>query len=363
MSSRDAITEALDGLQDKLARDVAAAAAPPFTVVCDSRDRAAWLKARRETIGASESPIVLGCSPWSSALALWADKTGRAVREEPPVEPEWTFWGNVLEEAIIAGYAKRTGRTTLPFGLLLRSTRWPWLSATPDALVTGDPEAGARAPQISRTIGHIRAAIKKGADVSRLVPELIARTAGWWPLQIKNIGFTSADHWRDGVPLYYEVQCVHEALVFGASHTTAAALVAGQKLAWDDVSADPAEILPRQIVHLTERFMLEHVVAGVEPPADGTDSARAALLALYPREEPEKVVALGAEMMALAERIDQLKASQKAAAEEAALYENQIRQAMGAAERCVLPDNSGYTYKANVNGSRVLSRKPCKGRE
>lgn len=332
----------------------------PYQVVCDSRDRASWLKARRETVGASESAIVLGCSPWGSLIELWADKTGRKAPDPALEEAEWLFWGLQLEEAIIEGYGKRAKRTAVPFGILLRSTRWPWLSATPDALVTDDAEAAARAAQITRTLGHIRAALTKGASTEALVVRLTELTAGWWPLQTKNIGYGSAEHWAEGVPLYYRVQCAHEALVFGASRTTGAALIAGQRLAWDDVDVDVEGLLERQVVNLTRLFVRQHVELDVEPAVDGSDSARKTLAQLYPVEKPEKVVSLGADFMHQAERTDDLKAQKKGIDAELKLVENQLRQELQDAERCVFPDGSGYTFKANSAGSRMLLRKKGK---
>lgn len=363
MTAPRPLTDLVDDLTDKLLRDVAESVrvegALPFSVVCDSRDRDAWLQARRDlpAIGASESAYVLGVArgSWSSLLTLWAEKTGRELPKDNQSEAQ--FWGLELEDGIIRGYAKRSGRYTMPFGLLIRSTRWPWLFATPDAIVTDNPTAGAMKPKISRTIGHIRAALRKGADTSELVPELVHRMQGWWPLQVKNIGFGAAEHWADGVPLYYTVQCIHEALVFGAAATTAGALVAGQQLAWDDVHADPSEILPRQIVNLCKRFMDDYVTADREPTADGSERARETIAALYPRENPGSHVRFGNDVAEMADAIDQLKTEQKAHDKAISAYENQIRQMMQHHERCTLPDGSGYTLKANVNGSRVLLRK------
>jgi predicted phage-related endonuclease len=357
----EAITEALDNLEDQLARDVAASVgALPFTVVCDSRDRSLWLKARTATIGASESAVVLGAAPptWSSLLTLWAVKTKR----QPPDEsvPEWQFWGLELEDGIINGYGKRTGRFTLPFGLMLRSTRFPWMSATPDAIVTDDPQAATRAAEISRTLGHIRAALKKGADTTKLIPELARRMRGWWPLQVKNIGFTSVDDWSDGVPLYYTIQCLHEAIVFGAKTTTAGALVSGQRLVWDDVHVDMDGLLERQIVNLTRMFMRQHIEQDVQPPPDGSDQARRTLSTLYPVHTPGKVLPLGHDMMETAYAVLAAKAKISALQAEIDLKTNLIREAIGDAERASFPDGSGYTLKANVNGSRVLLHKPSK---
>jgi putative phage-type endonuclease len=333
----------------------------PFEVVCDSRDRDAWLQARRSTIGASEAAVVLGVSPWSSLLALWAEKTGRTQGNPALDSAEFMFWGLELEDAIIRGYAKRAQRVTVPFGLLLRSTRWPWMSATPDALVTDDPEAGARASQITRTLGHIRTAMKKKAKVDALLVALRDQSKGWWPLQTKNIGFGSAEHWADGVPLYYRIQCAHEALVFGAQQTTGAALIAGQRLAWDDVQVEESGLLERQIVNLSRLFMRQHVELDVEPAVDASDSARQTIAALYPRHRPEKTLALGGEVMEAAFAYDRTKQTRKEIESALKLFENQIRQEMQDAERCVFPDGSGFTCKTSSNGVRVLLRKHAKG--
>lgn len=333
----------------------------PFDVVCDSRDRPKWLRARRQTIGASESAVVLGCSPWSSQLALWMEKTGRTEGNPELDSAEYVFWGNQLEDAIIAGYAKRSARTAIPFGLLLASTRWPWLSATPDALCTDDPEASKCAAPIARTLGQIRTAMKKGASTKNLLAVLVDQTRGWWPLQTKNIGFGSAEHWAEGVPLYYRVQCLQEALVFGADRVTGAALIAGQRLAWDDIDVQRDGLLERQIVNLTRLFMRQHVELDVEPAADGSESARQSITALYPREKPEKTIALGGALLDAADQYDQQKAESKRLEKALKLFENQIRQEMQDAERCVLPDGSGFTCKATATGSRMLLRKKAKG--
>lgn len=337
------------------------APALPYGVVCDSRDRETWLRARRRTIGASESAVVLGCSPWSSQLELWAEKTGRTDGKPELDGAEWAFWGNQLEDAIIGGYGKRAARTAVPFGLLLVSTRWPWLSATPDALVTDDPVAATRATAITRTLGQIRTALKKTASTKNLLQVLYSLTRGWWPLQTKNIGFGSAEHWAEGVPLYYRVQCLHEALVFAAEKVTGAALIAGQRLAWDDIEVEPDGLLERQIVNLTRLFVRQHVELEVEPPVDGSESARKTLATLYPVDKPDKTIALGGAFQDAADAYDRHKAELKRLEAALKLFENQVRQEMQDAERCVLPDGSGFTSKANKNGSRALLRKKAKG--
>lgn len=346
------------------------AASVPFEVVCDSADRSKWLAARRHSIGASESAAVLGHAPsWTSAYALWAEKTGR-VEPDSLDDVEAVFWGNTLETAIIRGYGARTGRRVAPFGLMLRSTRWPWLTATPDAL-TSETATDGEAKRMEGVLHELQCAIALG---SALVPGLAAELHAsvvrgqWWPLQTKNIGFGSAEHWADGVPVYYRIQCAHEALVFGSTRTTGAALVAGQRLAWDDIDVDTDGVLERQIVNLTKRFISEHVETGIAPDPDASESARNTLSKLFPLQAPGKQVVLGAAAMERAYELETAKARLKAAKEEADRIENLIRAEIGDAEIAVYPDGSAHTFKAQTRKAtmtaestfRVLRRKQAK---
>ena len=44
-----------------------------------------WKSWRGKGIGASDAPVIMGGSPWQSALELWLDKTGLKPRSEPNV--------------------------------------------------------------------------------------------------------------------------------------------------------------------------------------------------------------------------------------------------------------------------------------
>lgn len=286
-----------------------------YTEVCDSEDRALWLAKRNEGIGASEIAAVLGVSPWQSALSLYAQKTGQ-MEPDDLSENEAVFWGLKLENSIIDGYAERTGRLVRRFGKLIRSTAYPWLQATPDALTSDD---GGKS---------------------------------WWPLQIKNIGFSSAAHWEDGAPDYYRMQVMHESLVFGSTKTTAAALVAGQKLIWEDVEVD--EISARKIINLGRDFW-DRVQRREAPPADGTAASAAALKALYPRETDGPVKILPASLCEIDAALADAKARKSAAEKEITAAENLLKEAIGDAASAVLPDGTLYTFKTTTRGSYVVA--------
>ena len=52
--------------------------------------RAEWLEARRNGIGGSDAAAIAGLNRWRSPVAVWLDKTGQIVPEEPG---EAAYWG------------------------------------------------------------------------------------------------------------------------------------------------------------------------------------------------------------------------------------------------------------------------------
>lgn len=346
-----------------------ASALLPFDVIADSEDREDWLQKRRvaDTVGASEVASVLGLSPFLSAYHLACVKTGK-MQPENLDDNERVFWGNALESAIVFGYGQRTGRRVVMFGLTLRSRLHPWLTATPDALTTDDEQAAHRSYEIEQCLANIRYArhADSGSLLLDLTEQLHTLMAGWWPLQIKNIGFGSAEHWSDGVPDYYEAQCRTEAILCQTPQCTAAALVAGQQLVWDDVARN--DISDRQIVNLTRAFAQE-CAAGRLPPVDGSESTRRAIQARWPMNDPEQAVQLGASWLDLVDDLEKHKGVVKLAKTRIDEIENQLKAEIADADRAVLPDGSGFSYRSQkrketvvaASEFRVLRRMKAKG--
>jgi len=330
---------------------------PPFTVVCDGSDPddPRWLEARNATIGASESPTVLGLDPFGSTLSLWARKVGI----EPPLDlsdKEAVFWGRQLEASIIAGYGARTGRQVVGFGLLLRSTRWPWLSATPDAMATDDDEADA--DWLAHAIDACRACDHETDPEERQLrtADLWAALDGWWPLQTKNVGLRMAPAWEDGIPEHYLSQVEHEALVMGCGRGTGAALIGGQQLVWDDLTdIGPATATGQRLINRTRLFWYVNVADKVQPPADGSADARKLLEKWFPRQDPNTIIRLPMEAMRWADELDELKNTIREAKGRADELENLIRQQIGKNELGVLPDGSGWSYKVQQKKSFVVA--------
>lgn len=91
-------------------------------------DRLEWLAWRRAGIGASDAPIIMGVSPWSTPYKLWCEKTSQT----PPVdEYNWaTERGNELEPMARADYELMYG-LDMPV-VLAAHAEYPFLRASLD---------------------------------------------------------------------------------------------------------------------------------------------------------------------------------------------------------------------------------------
>lgn len=87
-----------------------------------------WLEARRQGIGGSDAPVLLGVNHYSSPYRLWLDKTGRAD-DEPPTEA--MLRGTYLEPWVRERFAADTGMEVARVGLAQHNDV-PCLQATLD---------------------------------------------------------------------------------------------------------------------------------------------------------------------------------------------------------------------------------------
>lgn len=97
--------------------------------------REQWLEARKLGVGASDASAVVGMNPYTSVYAVWLDKLGQ-VSEQPSSWPMRR--GNALEADIAVEFSQQTGLELERVGLL-RSKQWPWMQASLDFRVVGQP--------------------------------------------------------------------------------------------------------------------------------------------------------------------------------------------------------------------------------
>lgn len=203
-------------------------------------DRDTWLEVRKGGIGSSDAAAAAGMNPYKSQLELWMDKTGRSEGQQTSGQDDPMYWGTLLEPYVASTYQERTGHKVRRLNAVLQHPAFSYLLANIDREVVGCPD----------------------------VQILECKTAGEFGSRL----------WRDGVPLYVQLQVQHQLAVTGKQAADVAVLLCGQKLEIHRVERDEAIIA--QLVTLESRFW-EHVVNDTPPPADGSDSAGQALRQLY----------------------------------------------------------------------------------
>jgi putative phage-type endonuclease len=70
-----------------------------------------WLAMRRDYIGGSDAPIIMGVSPWRTPYQLWQDKLGLGKQQE---ETAAMAFGKGMESGILEAFCSRTGRDLRP---------------------------------------------------------------------------------------------------------------------------------------------------------------------------------------------------------------------------------------------------------
>lgn len=134
------------------------------------------LEARKSGLGSSDTPIVLGVSPWSRPEDLFEIKKGR--RPEPEESPAMKR-GKVLEAVAAELYQERTGRKLWRSNQTIRNKHFNWMLAHLDRRIVGEDN-------------------------------------GVGALEIKCPGLrTFAKCRREGLPFYYLVQLQHQMDVAG----------------------------------------------------------------------------------------------------------------------------------------------------
>jgi len=274
-----------------------------------------WLDVRKRGIGSSDAAAAIGLNPYKSQLELWLEKTNRDVglaKPNPDDDTTPVFWGVVLEPVVASQYQRRTGNKVRKVNAVLQHPDVPWMLANIDREVVGCNEV-----QI---------------------------------LECKTAGLNGARLWREGVPKYVEVQVMHQLAVTGKQAADVAVLLGGQQLEVYRIERD--EALIEQLIALERQFW-HYVETDTPPPADGSESAEAALCLLYPADDGEQLDFT--EDAALSQAFDELKQVRGALTSlgkrEAELKQS-LQQAMGEASKALFASGS-ISWKKSKDGTGI----------
>lgn len=200
------------------------------------------LKFRRQGIGASEIAAICGLNPWTKPIDVWLSKLGIAEF----IETEASKVGHRMEPVIADWYAEREGVKLAECGETLQHPQLARVMATPDRIV---------------------------GDGSRL-------------LECKIVGFYVAHHWDNGVPEYVVLQAqqqLHVARAKGYEKAEVCDVAAAIGTDWQvhRIAYDPE--LCSSMAEIATDWYERHVVGGVQPEPDGSESYRSYIAQKYPK--------------------------------------------------------------------------------
>lgn len=273
----------------------------------ESRDE--WLASRQLSIGSSDAPPILGCGySGENAHTVWARKVG--IADSGLEDSDRLLCGRMLQDGICKILAHKTNYDIRPAGEFdtVRSEEYPFLSATIDAEIMGDP----RGPGVC---------------------------------EIKNVDHFLMKQWAGGEPpLRVAVQLQHQLLVTGRSWGICGAVVGGNRPVWFEMERH------ERLIAVMLPILLEfwrHVEGRTPPPVDATAACASALKGMFPQDSGESVE-LPSEAATWFDELTAVKEAEKWLDKRRTLLENRIKASLGTSLKGTLADGRSFTWKTQV---------------
>lgn len=250
--------------------------------------REEWLDWRRQGIGGSDAPAILGLNPYSSALAVYLDKLGLAPERE---ETEAMWLGTKLEPIAAERFEEQTGKKVMRRNFLFQHPDHPWMLANIDRWVVGE-DCG---------------------------------------LEIKTTNMLNRTPFDKGeIPASYYVQCMHYMAVMGVSRWYLAVMVLNKDFHVFTVERDEEEI--SALIAAEKEFWEGNVQKQVPPAPDGSERSGELVRALHPSGKGDgdlaPIYGLEDDIAMLMGIKDDIKALER----EAEKYEQRIQMQIGDAD-------------------------------
>lgn len=197
--------------------------------------REQWLLQRRRSIGGSDAAAVMGVSAYKSPYALWAEKSGRIIPSDFSGK-EAVREGNDLEDYVARRWMEATGKKLHRARCFFYNDAYPYAHANVDRMVVGE-RAGFEA--------------KTTSDYGIL------------------------QQCRDGhYPEAWRLQMMHYMMVTGREKWYLGVLCLGKGFFTFELCRDEAAIAA---LAQAEQQFWQHVVDGIPPQVDGSESTMEAL--------------------------------------------------------------------------------------
>jgi len=195
------------------------------------------MQGRTKGIGGSDAPAILGVDPYRSALEVYAEKLGLIEKKE---DSEAMRIGRDLEEYVALRFTEKTNKKVRKTNKLFVHPKFPWMIGHIDRLIVGEK------------------AILECKTTSPMTYEVFEK--GEYP------------------PSYY-VQCMHYLAVTGFQKAYLAILILNRSFKVYEIERDEEEI--EALIEAERHFWEDHVLKGIPPEPDGSESAQRVINKLY----------------------------------------------------------------------------------
>lgn len=289
-------------------------------------NEAEWLAAREHGIGASEAAAILGYSNFSSPWAVWAKKTNR-VDDMRGGDTPMMEWGHRHEDAIAKKFAEETGR-------YVEDTGEYYMVWVGNLFCTVDRFQSLTPP---------KSLLSFGEDTG--------------VLELKCAYYDAFKEWESKVPIAYQIQIQQQMHCTGLDFASIAVLGNGYQFKYFHVERNQKFI--DRMVEVLEAWWEKYVIGDTPPPADGHKTTAKVMGQVFSDEKDGSVWLNSPEQVAAHKTRERTAAKIKKLEKQHAEATNVLRLGMGEATIGILPDTTGYTYKAGAKGRTLRRTKKC----
>ncbi|TCO79106.1 YqaJ viral recombinase family nuclease [Marinisporobacter balticus] len=261
-----------------------------------------WLGSRTKGIGGSDAAAIAGLNPWKSPISVFLDKTGKA---DPVEDNERMRIGRDLEDYVAKRFEEATEMKVRRRNAILQHPKYDFMFANVDRLIVGKNEG----------------------------------------LECKTTNSYAKSEWEEGIPLHYEIQCLHYMAVTGADAWWIACLIGNEKFVYKRIERDESAI--NHLINIEKEFWEDHVLANEMPAPDGSKDADGILREMYSSSDPGTVINLeGYEFELKIQRLDEIKGMINKLETEKKQMEQDIQLQMGENETALIGDRK-ITWKTS----------------
>lgn len=267
---------------------------------------------RKEGLGASDTPIIMGYSTYKTPYQLYLEKIGLIDATDELTEQQ--YWGNALEPIIIKRFAEEND-VKVTFPDTIYHPDYPFIFANLDGWI--------------ESLGA--------------VIEIKATNA--WQRKEWDMALT------DGIPLTYLIQVAKQCLVTNASKGYCAVLIGGMEYKQFIYERDAAL---EDLILKADLDFWECVQNKTPPDPISTSDCRLK----FPTPHPDKIAKSTFKIESILESLTNVKTAVKDLGEKEERLKIEIMSHMGTAEYLTNPqDDLLATWKATKKGTRVFNIK------